>query len=979
MLNQWIYTVIFTGIISVSGSSTTTSRNIEDENVPLVLSEAVQGSIGRLPCNVTAPIVDDKVALVIWYKDGYVTPIYSFDVRHSQFEKGKHWVDENTFGGRAFFQAAAQPASLTIDSTKSSDSGTYRCRVDFNKSPTRNARVQLKVIIPPEKLLMLDEKGAHIPHYILGPYNEGASVNITCVSIGGRPLPNVSWWHENTLLKSHSVMLSDKRVKNVLQLEKLQRSHLHMVLTCQASNNNVTTPISSSVTLDLNLRPLRVKLVGENRPLSADNTFELWCEVAGAKPAPTITWWKGSMPMRNTRELTTPDGNITTSILSFTPTIDDGGKYLSCRAEQPLIMESGIEHGWKLDIYHIPIVKLEYGTNLNATPIREGADVYFECNIKSNPWVYRVSWRHNAKILDNNVAEGIVVANQSLVLQNVSRARGGIYTCVGSNSEGDGESNPVTLDIKFPPICRPGQQESFSAARSELVKVPCEVEANPDNVHFTWKFNSTQFDFLDIPTSVIAFDHARSVAHYLPRTEHDYGTLLCWGSNEIGAQTDPCIFHIIPAGPPDPPSNCTVLNITYDMIQVECIEGFNGGLQQSFFAEVYSSEARQLVTTTKSRTIPYFEIRGLQSGIEFILLFAATNAKGTSKSTRVNAYTLKNPEKQTDLALGAPVIEDMKPFLAILLGVVGGLVFIAFVIVFIVRLRGSSGRDHNNCTSHLAPSLSTTTTTMRNSTHPSQMDGLDAGRDSLRDSLESMEKNPDIIPQGPQPSLTDRDDEEKGFEWINNVHPRLYATAALAEQNGLNSLGSYERMVTYQALPGQNFLPPTSYSTLRPVVTSMAQQGISSLQSDLTYADLSLVGPKRQPYTTATLGRPRQMDFKRHQEPTIYAQIDLARNPSYSHRGVFGGGTNTISRLPPTTVMSHPSQMTTFPPPAPFANKTLVTTNNMTDGLCSNNAINPTRRGCQEGEMLKTTTLDRSSAISSPSPDDGSSNYTTRF
>uniref|UniRef100_A0A1B0GQG2 Uncharacterized protein n=1 Tax=Phlebotomus papatasi TaxID=29031 RepID=A0A1B0GQG2_PHLPP len=168
----------------------------------------------------------------------------------------------------------------------------------------------------------------------------------------------------------------------------------------------------------------------------------------------------------------------------------------------------------------IPVVTLEFGTNLNTTSIREGADVYFECNIKSNPWVYRVSWRHNGKLLDNNIAEGIVVANQSLVLQNVSRARGGLYTCVGSNREGDGESNPVTLDIKFPPICRPGQMNSYSAARNELVKIPCEVEANPDDINFTWKFNSTQFEFLDIPTSVIAFDHARSTAHYLPRTEH---------------------------------------------------------------------------------------------------------------------------------------------------------------------------------------------------------------------------------------------------------------------------------------------------------------------------------------------------------------------------------------------------------------------------------------------------------------------------
>lgn len=70
----------------------------------------------------------------------------SFDTRQSKFEKGTHWYDESSLGNRAFFEAATYPASLAIRNISNADSGTYRCRVDFHKSPTRNSRVQLSVI-----------------------------------------------------------------------------------------------------------------------------------------------------------------------------------------------------------------------------------------------------------------------------------------------------------------------------------------------------------------------------------------------------------------------------------------------------------------------------------------------------------------------------------------------------------------------------------------------------------------------------------------------------------------------------------------------------------------------------------------------------------------------------------------------------------------------------------------------------------------
>lgn len=53
----------------------------------------------------------------------------------------------------------------------------------------------------------------------------------------------------------------------------------------------------------------------------------------------------------------------------------------------------------------------------------------------------------------------------------------------------------------------------------------------------------------------------------------DYGTLMCWADNAVGQQKIPCIYHVIAAGKPDSPYNCTLINQTSDGLEVDCNEG----------------------------------------------------------------------------------------------------------------------------------------------------------------------------------------------------------------------------------------------------------------------------------------------------------------------------------------------------------------------------------------------------------------------
>ncbi|XP_076325090.1 neural cell adhesion molecule 2-like isoform X7 [Tachypleus tridentatus] len=507
-----------------------------------ILYTAVLGGKVALPCDISSPSVDDSAALILWYKDDSAQPIYTLDARRGNVDQA-HQSSGSQLENRAYFNMINRPAFLQLDPVQEEDAGEYRCRVDFHKARTVNTVITLKIIVPPGEPIILDEQGQKLEG-LVGPYNEGDSLTIICQASGGKPRPSVTWWRDYALLDDSYTFEVGDVVENRLKLDRLHRHDLLAVLTCQASNNNITVPASNAITIDLNLKPVKVVITPFQKPLVANKEAELTCEAKGSRPAGKISWWKASKQMQNTRESVLHNGAIS-SILTFAPSVDDNGKYLSCRAENLLIPGSAVEDGWKLDVQYPPQVTLQLGTNLKVTNIQEGNDVYFECNVRANPWIFDISWQFEGQDLASNTLSGIIISNQSLVLQKVQRSFRGRFTCSGSNNQGLGISNEIFLKVKYAPFCKPGQKMTYGVAKHEPIDVLCELDSDPDDVTFHWRFNSSYKRSDKIMYSV---DRTLSRATYSPESDEDYGKLLCWGTNNIGIQREPCVFNIVPAG-----------------------------------------------------------------------------------------------------------------------------------------------------------------------------------------------------------------------------------------------------------------------------------------------------------------------------------------------------------------------------------------------------------------------------------------------
>ncbi|XP_076350490.1 nephrin-like isoform X2 [Tachypleus tridentatus] len=560
--------------------------------------QAVLGESAYIPCNISLPSEEDSVSLVLWCKRGINAPIISMDSRRGPLKNAKRFTSE-LLGQRAYFNVSEQQSVLIINRVEKDDEGDYRCRVDFRYGRTLNDFMTLDVI--------------------------------------GNPPILVTWWRNSVLLDSSFQITEDQVVRNDFTLQELTRKDLMAKFTCQASNTNLTSPGVASVIVDINLKPMEIRLILSHQYFSASRQYVVECQTTGSRPPAHITWWLGSRKMEAVNASFREGGNKTVSNVVFSPSSRDNGKYLSCRAENHQLPGRALEDGIPLNVHYKPKVSVTLKHGQVAQWVQTGDDVYFYCLYDSNPEATKIEWQFWRGTLINNPRSGILVHDQSLILEKVGRAQSGTYRCLVDNCEGREDSEVLKLNIKYAPICKEGQKTRYTLTVHELAEVSCEVHADPDNVTFTWSIN-TSAGYKELLTF-----HSvgpRSVVRYVPRDEKDFGILTCKSHNVVGQQTEPCIYTLVAVGPPSPPESCDVSNTTNSMLLVRCNHGDDGGLQQSFHIEVYLLPNKKLAANLTNFNNPTFLLTFLPAGARLILLIYSSNSKGRSRPVTLMAHTL---------------------------------------------------------------------------------------------------------------------------------------------------------------------------------------------------------------------------------------------------------------------------------------------------------------------------------------------------
>ncbi|XP_068097626.1 B-cell receptor CD22-like isoform X2 [Hyperolius riggenbachi] len=325
-------------------------------------------------------------------------------------------------------------------------------------------------------------------------------------------------------------------------------------------------------TIQLNVKhaPKNVQILPNNQStiqIRKPESITLQCLIESSNPQVSqITWYKGNVMYVNTN--------------SDQINVSAAGKY-HCQAKNA-VGESSSEQVEVIVLYAPENTKIRKPLG----NLIEGSSVTLTCSADSYPPVSLYIWYKDGEECYNDTSKDYTIAN-------IREHHSGSYKCLASNDIGEKESNPIKVDVQYPPkspmlVLEP---DNTTFLEGQAVTFTCVVNrSNPAVRSYTWYKNNKV-----LPTYTSVYIKTLSA--------DDAGMYACKAENGItGASISPNTPIEIYYAPKGVSIQITGLPVKEgDAMQLQCLAKKSNPLPTTY--EWYKNGFLQLNSSTEAVTI----------------------------------------------------------------------------------------------------------------------------------------------------------------------------------------------------------------------------------------------------------------------------------------------------------------------------------------------------------------------------------------
>ncbi|XP_052744510.1 hemicentin-1 [Bicyclus anynana] len=352
---------------------------------------------------------------------------------------------------------------LTLDSAKAPVNGSYIC-IGQNSQGVNNDSISIHV---KRKMTLLQGfSDTSVELY--------SQIDFQCL-MDSDPLPNITWYHNNTrLLPKDNINFSDDNT--IINIQKVEFDDLGLYV-CEADDGYGKITVNGTLSVHGLERPILDKELAKISTLKGKSLI-MPCRLLKGNPQPNIKWEYKSI---------IPSGNFTTLPQNVEIDEDNGINLDKVTKNNAGIYKCTADNIIGSDSYEIELV-VRYPPELVASnethlqlqgpkEITVGETIRLSCNVTGIPPPI-VTWTRDGSHIaySKNV---YIDDDEGLVIENATKFESGMYSCNASNALGVVLKNFTVTIYNIPEINTSRTTSEIEVIEGQLVELPCSAQGFP--------------------------------------------------------------------------------------------------------------------------------------------------------------------------------------------------------------------------------------------------------------------------------------------------------------------------------------------------------------------------------------------------------------------------------------------------------------------------------------------------------------------